>query len=251
MMGRRPLTLPTTFLARVGLGLIVIGFLMAVPPASRTAVAFLDLLVLSLVYLVLLFTRPLNWPSTEAFSREIPALGVLLALHSSYAILSIGGIWYGWIADIPFRFQLWYHLAVTFVFLVFLTIAGRASEYAESVATVEQRRTDSLQTVKGAISECDAAFSRLGGEWASEYSIFQRIKDDVRYLSPCDAVNAVSLDLEISWALGELSAAISAPAQLGGAGQRDLPVVMDHQSVRGILTRCQALVRLRKQERQQ
>jgi len=251
MIGRRPLTLSTTVLALVGLGLIVIGFLIAVPPAYRTAVAFLDLVVLSLVYLVILFTFVIDWPSTEAFSREIPALGVLWGLEVPYLCLAVGCIWYGWVAGIPFRFQLWYHLAVNFAFLIALTIAGRASEYAEKVATVEQRRTDSLQTVKGAISECDAAFSRLGGEWASEYSIFRRIKDDVRYLSPCDAVNAVSLDLEISWALGELSSTISAPAQLGGAGQHDLPAVINHQGVREILTRCQALVRLRRQERQQ
>jgi hypothetical protein len=248
MMGRRPLTLPTTFLALVGLGLIVIGFLMAVPPASRTAVAFLDLVVLSLVYLVILFTLPLHWPSTEAFSREIPGLGVLWGLEGLYMSLAIGGIWYGW-AGMPFRLQLWYHLAVNFAFLIALTIAGRASEYAEKVATVEQRRRDSLQGVKAAMADCEGAFLRLGDTWTSEYSAFQRIKDDVRYLSPCDAVNAVSLDLEIAWALGELSTAISVPSQVGAAGQ-DLPALIDRRNVREIMTRCQALVRLRKQERQ-
>jgi len=51
MILKRPLTLNSVLLACIGLGLIVAGFLLLVPPGQRNDVAWLDLLVAGIIFL--------------------------------------------------------------------------------------------------------------------------------------------------------------------------------------------------------
>jgi len=240
MILKRPLTLNSVLLACIGLGLIVAGFLLLVPPGQRNDVAWLDLLVAGIIFLFNLSSLPIVRPRSESFAAEIPKLGSLWTTHITYTSLALGGIMFGWSGGLPFRFQLLYHLALLFGLLVVVSVAGKASEHVGRITIAEQHKSDSLQTLKSAVTDCDAAFLRLDNGKSTEYSEFQRIKEDVRYLSPCDSPNAISLDLEIAWMLGDLSATLSASNQ----------APTQRPNLQTTLTRCRTLVQLRKQERQ-
>jgi hypothetical protein len=239
MIIKRRINLSSTILVAIGLGLIFAGFFVIVPASERSAVAWLDLLVFCAVFLINFATLPLVRPGGDGFSREIPKLGILWTTHILYTSLALAGIRFGWLLDVSFRLQVLYHLVLFFGLLVILSVAERASDHAAQVDINEARRSDSLQTLKSALTDCDSAFLR-SASFGIEYSQFQRIKEDVRYLSPCGAQSAVSLDLELACLLSELCGAIAASSQFSAS----------RETVQDALTRCSTLVRLRKQERQ-
>lgn len=131
-------------------------------------------------------------------------------------------------------------MVLLFGLMLVVSVAAKASQHVVRVEAAEQRKSYSLQTLKRTISDCDTAFLRLGNGRMAGYAEFQQIKEDVRYLSPCDTPDAVSLDLEMACLLGDLCATLSSTGELPSA-RRD---------VQEALTRCRTLVRLRKQERQ-
>lgn len=239
MIVKRTIAVHAAILACVGMALILAGFFLAVPRGDRSSVAWLDVTVCEIVFLFNFSTLPIVRPRSEGFSEQIPKLGILWTAHISYTGFAVAGMWYGWVGGFAFGLQTLYHLALLFLVLTVVSLAGQASKHAGRVAASERHRSDTLQTVKSAVGDCEAAFLRLPGGRPAEYYEFQHIKDDVRYLSPCDAPRAISLDLEIAELLGDLCATLS-------AANRFPPGPSELQDA---LTRCRTLVRLRKQER--
>jgi len=242
------MTVPRAILMATGSGLILAGFFLFVSERRRTDVAYLDLLVCEAAFLITCAEIPLSRRSTEQFSEVIPSIGILM-YYFAYSSFAFGGVGLGWVFSVQFRFQLWYQICVGFGLLVLVSMAGQASKHAGEVASEEQRKRNSLEDVKNAAIDCESSFLQLGDGWSGEYSYFERIKDDIRFLSPCDAATAVSLDLEIAWALSNLSSILSSNGQTPRPDET-LPVLADHQMVQQALTKCQTLVRLRKRQRQ-
>jgi hypothetical protein len=240
MVLKRLANLSFVAFAAAGIALLVAGFLLVVPEEKRTPVAWLDLIVVGAVFLVNFSNLSIVRFKHGGFSEEIPKLGVLWTADAIYTTLALGGIWFGRVLGLSFGIQLWYHSAICFALLVMVWVGNRASDHASRVASGEKSLRSSLDSVKTAVETCDSAFARLGPRWTSEYNELQRVKEDVRYLSPCDNPEAVALDLEISAVLRGISANL-ATANPSGANGREV-----HEP----LTRCQSLIRLRKQQRQ-
>jgi hypothetical protein len=95
--------------------LVVAGFYLITESTGRAPVAWLNLAVCMLVFLIdtsgpLLFAR-----STTEFSVKIPSLGILWFLAVFYTAASLGVILAGWQWAIEFRFQLLAQLAILLV----------------------------------------------------------------------------------------------------------------------------------------
>lgn len=232
-------------IAAAGLGFLLAGFYLLVPEDRRGAVAWLDLGVCAVVFLVNFANLAFVRPRPQEFSQQIPKLGLLWTAHVSYTVFALGGIWRGWVFGSPFRFQVFYQAIVLFALIALVSVANRASEHVAGTTQREARLRSSLTTLKQAVGDCDSAFLRVGAAATREYTRFQAIKDDIRYLSPCTRPEAESLDGEIVVLLQELCSRISSAAAN--------PAVYDGPApdLREKLAQCEALVHMRKQIRQE
>ena len=226
-------------LALAGTVLIAVGFFLLIPEEQRSAVAWLDLVVCELVFLIDFSALPIGIAKTNGFSRQIPKLGILWTTHITYTVLALAGVRWGWLLDLPRNWQFMYQVAVLFGLLVILSVAERATEHAASVEDVEQVLASSLDRLKTAFAECDATFGRLGGLCRNEYDEFLKIKDDVRYLSPSDAKIALETERQMAAVVSDISASLPVSGRFLTA----------NENIHEKLAMCRALMRQRKQER--
>jgi hypothetical protein len=177
----------------------------------------------------------------EGFDEQIPRLGVLWTVDTSYTLFALGGLWLCASQALPFRFQLIYQLALLFGVLVMVNLAGFASQQTERLGADEMELRAGLDALRAAVRNCEQRLIGIGSGFALERASFESICETIRYLSPCDEPEARALNREITDLLGQFSAflATGVPPQPGTTSTLD------------ILARCQALLQLRKQQRRQ
>ncbi len=225
------------FLPILGLALIIFGFFLLVPTEKRNATAWLDLIVVSALFL-LLFVMISPWRlRADGFDTYISKLSVLLPLSIIFTALSLGIVIVGWVQGISFNYQLFAQLLLSFGILVGASLAILASKQVEKVAGLETQTSESLQTLKVAILGCEKTMADLGPEWNQERESLRKLKENARYLSPSVEPDAISYDQQLCKEIQELSDVIHMPSQ---------PEAKRNE-VRAKLEKCTSLMSFRKQ----
>jgi len=233
----KPISLAFILLLVLGLGLMVLGFFFLVPTGQRGPIAWLNLAVFAVIFLM--NASNLGGRGDGDFSRKIPTLGILMIANLVYSGLALGGMLVGRGGHFSFQAQLMYQLSVLFCLVLLVTLAGRASEHVGNVAIDQKQISGSLDRVRSAIRKCDSTFTLVSAATSRDYLEFQRIKEQARFLSPSESPEAVSLDLEIARLIDAVSASLTMNGYPDGG-----------QEMTEALARCQTLLHLRKQKRQ-
>lgn len=176
--------------------LVVLGFYLITQSTGRGPVAWLNLAVCMLVFLVdasgpLLFAR-----STTGFSVKIPAIGILWFLDVFYTAVSLGVIIAGWQWAIDFRFQLLAHLAILFVVCCVVLTSVHAREHAGNVDNGERGLLANIDSLRDGIKSLAMQISRLPALSALTKQV-SRCSDDVRYMTPSKNSRALELESQL------------------------------------------------------
>jgi len=181
----------------VGIGLLVLGFMLLVPPGSRNDVAWLDFIVVCIIYSI-------NFPVIATwrlrgrnFSQKIPGIAILLVADPIYVVLALGVAVCGLVYGLSFRLQLVLQLALIFGSVVVVAVGWMASVRVKEVADEEQSKLESLQRLKQSLVLCEVAMASLEPVWNRERMLVRKLKEDSRYLSPCAEAAVTSHEEEM------------------------------------------------------
>lgn len=232
MIAKRPSTPSPRLVAAVCL---VLTFVASLIVFRRSPIAGLDLIVIGSVLSLTLAGSLSTQQRTDDLTGAIPKGAILVMIRRIYSSIALLGVLGFWLLSLPFIIQLAYQLLLFCCFLVIYSVTFLASKNAERVSNLEQKLSESLETLKRAAADCDEAFVRFGDAASLEYVKFRSIKEQIRFLSPSNNPNAVSLDVEMSLLLVDLTAKLSEPT--------------GKQLITNELDRCGNLLGLRKQER--
>jgi hypothetical protein len=188
----------------LGISLLLFGFMFLVPQEYRGDVAWLDFVVVCVLFSVNFpFIATLRLRGAN-FSEKIPGLAILLWADPIYCLLALGVIYWGFISHAGFRVQLVSQLALLFGSSVVVAIGWMASTHVSEVASEEETTGASLKNLKAAISRCEMAMVRLEPTWSHEYELVRELKEDARYLSPSTEPATISHEMEMVAILQEI-----------------------------------------------
>jgi hypothetical protein len=188
----------------LGICLLLFGFMFLVPQEYRGNVAWLDFVVVCVLFSV-------NFPFIATlrlrgatFSEKIPGLAILLWADPIFCLLALGVIYWGFISHAGFRIQLVSQLVLLFSSSVVVAIGWMASKHVSEVASEEEMTGASLKNLKMAISRCEVAMVGQEPTWNHEYELFRKLKEDARYLSPSVEPATISHEEEMVVLLQEI-----------------------------------------------
>lgn len=181
----------------IGLALLILGYVLLVPMAARTSVAWLDLIVICFVYSVNFLGFGAWRFQTGGFTSRIPRLAIFLWGDPAYALAALGVICWGAITLVPFNLQLLIQLALGFLICLAAMGALSGSERISDVAAEEQGKTEGIANLREAVTRCETAmFTSVGGQLGLQARI-KKLKEDIRFLSAVPTAAARSIESEL------------------------------------------------------
>lgn len=181
----------------IGIGLLIAGFLILVPDAQQTHTAWLDLVVVCLVYSANFPMLYLGRWRSRGFDTQIPALGLLAVCDLFYSVLALGGIVVGWFIGLHFRTQLVGQVSLFFAGVIAVSMARYSSAHADEVAEEEYTTRTALENLRKSLELCEAAMRLRTQPVNRELQLLLALKDDARYLSPSVSEAALSYEQKI------------------------------------------------------
>ena len=220
----------------IGIGLILLGFLLLVPDGARSQVAYLNLAVIVGVYSLSFPLGTLWWARDSSFESEIPALSVFWFVNGAYTFLALGGLVLMGLQQVSFRFQLLYQLVLFFGVGMAFGMAWWSSGHASQVAVQESSQKAGLTELRALFAQVEDAFGLVGSGWNQELDRLRKLREDARFLSPSTKERELGLEASLDQEL---------------KGIRILLGAQDLQNQRADLVarldKCHALMSMRKQ----
>lgn len=216
-----------------GLALIFTGFFLFVPQEKRNDVFWLDLATVCLVFLVSSLTELGLFGINFNFEKQVGGLGIRLVYIRFYSIIAIAIITIGYIAEVQFRYQLFFQLLAAFILLIGYFFSYLSSGKAVSVQAQQDLERKGKDEILRALNQFEILFTRDSTRWAGEKQKIDFLKEDVRYLSPTNNQSAADIDSEIASTIQQ-AYAIARNKNEGGV------------EVFSLLNKCEELLKLRK-----
>jgi hypothetical protein len=181
----------------VGIALLVLAFLLLVSPGERTHAAWLDLIVVWIVFSINFPVLSMGRMRVGSFSAKIPALGLLGLCDFFYSCLALALIFCGFSYGLPFRMQLVGQMGLLFLATTVVAIAWWSSAHAAEVAKEEHSTKSGLEDLKATLSRCESELSAKAPDRNRERQFVLTLKEDARYLSPSTNPSAVSYEKQM------------------------------------------------------
>lgn len=221
-----------------GLALICLAFVLLVPAWLPRDVVWLDFLTVCAVYSVNLLGFVALRGDAAGFARRIPRLAIFLCCDPLYTLAALGVAWRGAVIMTPFQPQLILQLALAILMGAAAVAALEGAEHIHAVTAEESSLAGDVRELQQALAGCEVALFSRGLAWSGFRSSLEKLKEDVRFLSPCTAPSARSLEAELIATLRYIgSVAVSADESRARA---EFPGMFEH---------CHALMALRRNVR--
>jgi len=207
-----------------GEALIVLAFHLITEMTGRGPVAWLNLAVCMLVFLVVAGFPLLIAISPGQFSPYVPAIGILWFLDIAYGLASGTIIWAGHSGRLDFRYQLLMHLGALLSVLAVIAAASHASEHSQAVAAREGGLLVDIDTMRGALRSL-AQLASVLPPLEEAAKLLQLCAEDARYLAPSPNPAARQLEMQILQAADDIDRRIrnaSLPGLDGTALRREV-----------------------------
>lgn len=217
-----PVLLFLLFLA--GATLLLAFFLFLVPSGSRTSVAWLNLAVLYLLYVLPFARYGILFSDTKVFERQLPGIGLSWLAYTAYAIPSIMIMLAGLVFGIGFTGQLLLQLGALLFLLFALTMAYFSVEHVAGCGEQARKTLDHLDDIRKNFLVLSIDPTLESGPGADHRAQVLKLKDDADYLTGILSEEAAELEesiLELQLLLKQQLAAGS-PADQSGKTVREL-----------------------------
>lgn len=210
-MKRANLVLNLIFAA--GLALIISGFLLIVPVEYRTPVAYMNLVLTVMLYAGLWLRFTLLYPKKSLFAERIPLMTVYWAVFFKFAVVEILAMVFMGIAGVSFKWQIFIHLVIFFLFSVIMGSAFWLSRTVRDSTSSDKAILAGPDALRAKANLLLADLSALGPGYAGVAAKFSAIADDIRYLSGSTLPEAAHAEETISARLDALSSMITSRAE--------------------------------------
>lgn len=195
-----------------GLALIIAGFFLCVPADHRSAVAYMNLVITLLLYSGLWGRFALVFPRREVFAERIPVMTVYWAIFFKFAIVEIIAMVAMGLCNVSFKWQLFVHLVIFFVFSVVMGVAYWTSHFIRSSGERDRYTIGGTDSIKSQIPLLVVEVAALGPEYADIKAKFSKVADDCNYLSGSNLAEAKRLEAAISEKLSLFSSMLTSSA---------------------------------------
>jgi len=214
--------------------LIVSGFYILVPTDLRGNVFFLNIIVVSIVYLVNVFSFLDFFPSISEIDRTVAGLGIKWFFIIVYSIFALAILLIGLVTILPFKYQLVLQLFALFVLLGGLVISTRSSDKAQKLADQQGEERNRKQQINDILLRLSLDIKRKVPENEQELNLTEKLKEKNRMLTISNQLMAQELENEIINELSNLNRIVLTNDQNNG-------------KILEVLNRCQILFDQRKQ----
>lgn len=196
-----------------GLALAVVIFFLLVPAKDRTSVSWLNLGVGLFLFFLNMIT--FQWFVFKG-GREpgtIASASIQGAIVWFYDLAAAGTIVASMFVKPENAFALFLSIQLVLVFLVLFGLAATLvlDRFIVTIDGNERRGSASLDEIKSISARLEPAVGRLPAEFDAAKKGFHSLKDDLRYLAPNPADEAIRLESEIRSMLLDLEAKLAAP----------------------------------------
>lgn len=225
-----------TALYLAGVAILLVAFFLLVPEGLRDATGYLDLAVVLGVFTLNFPIHSLGWAFRSGGAFRIPSLSIRWFGTGLYSLFALAGVVVGVLAGLSFRIQLVYQLVCLFGILAAMVMANLATTHTAGVDAEEGDNGAGLRELREAAASVEGALILLGEAWQPQRAALQRLREDLRFLSPSPRRPEQELEGRMTAELRGVRVLLEA-ADLA-AGRADLEAR---------LARCAALMSVRKQ----
>ena len=216
-----------------GFALIFLGFFLLVPAEGRSEVFWLNLAVVCVVYLVFSVTELGILGVDLDPDKEISALGTRLFFMRGYAITAVLLIILGNVADLSFRYQLFFQLCTVSIVLGGYFFSGMTTGQEAAVREEQRANRQGIEEMTAVVRDIEWLLLGESLEGSPDRRRMEQVRDRIRYLSPLGTREAEETENQVIHTLGQIRSAVSG----GSSPDRDLSALW---------TRCDELLRIRK-----
>lgn len=195
----------------IGLGLILLGFMLLVPEGARGPLAYLNLGVIAGVFSLSFPLASLWWARARSFESRIPALSIYWSIAGTYGVLALGGLVFMGLQQVPYQFQLLYQLILIFGVGLAFGFASWSSGHASQVALQESAKKAGLTELRTMLAQVEDAFGMVGPGWHQERERVRVLREDARYLAPSDTERERGLETKLGQELNGIRILLGAP----------------------------------------
>lgn len=214
--------------------LIIAGFYVLVPGEFRGSVFYLNMLVVSTVYLFNVFNFLNFFPERELIERTVAGLGIKWFFMLAYTFFALLIMVTGLLASIHFKYQLVLQLAALIVLLMGIVISALSSEKSQKLASQQSDERNRKQQINDILLKLMLDFKRVSPGRHIELEIIEKLREKNKMLTISNQLTAQELENEI---INELS----------NLGKLVLFNNNDDEAILEALNRCQILFDQRKQ----
>lgn len=214
--------------------LIISGFYILVPADLRGNIFFLNIVVVSIVYLVNVFSFLDFFPTVSEIDRSVAGLGIKWFFILAYSILALTILTIGLVTILSFKYQLVLQLFTLFILLVGLVISARSSDKSQKLADQQGEERNRKQQINDILLRLSLDIKRKVPDNEQELNLIEKLKEKNRMLTVSNHLTAQELENEIINELSNLNGII-------------LTNDSTNNKILEVLNRCQILFDQRKQ----
>lgn len=187
----------------LGLALLGGAFFLLVPDGSRTETAWMNIIVIALVYCAFWLRYWLLYRRKDEFADGIPALAIGWAGTGSYAIAALGAMAAMHAADVGFGKQALLQACLLFAYGLCLAVAIVSSNFAKASGN---RADESLEGVQAMREAMNRVVAKVSFAYAASPKVLEACRstaDEIDCIGGCNAPEARKSEADILLALDE------------------------------------------------
>lgn len=197
-----------------GLALIVAVFFLFLKNCQPENLFYLNLAVCCVMYITSFVTMYDLVGSVEDVAKAAPGFGIRWVADGTYALSVIALVALSIVYQLNFNLCLIIHIAVLLLYLWAAFVASRMSNLVNKFEQKEEQRRSGLELIKSRLDEVEVS-CRLSNV-SSYIPKIEKIREELRYISPSDAAMAQTLEAKIVEALALVDVKLSSAGDADG-----------------------------------
>lgn len=197
-----------------GLALIVAVFFLFLKNCQPENLFYLNLAVCCVMYITSFVTMYDLVGSVEDVAKAAPGFGIRWVADGIYALSVIALVALSIVYQLNFNLCLIIHIAVLLLYLWAAFVASRMSNLVNKFEQKEEQRRSGLELIKSRLDEVEVS-CRLSNV-SSYIPKIEKIREELRYISPSDAAMAQTLEAKIVEALALVDVKLSSAGDADG-----------------------------------
>lgn len=193
----KQLSLLNWIVGAVGVAIIILCFFIFLTGLPDN-IFWLDLVVVILAYSLIYFraVQPMVRLDNRS-QREVPIIGLSFTAIGLYTLAVVLSMVIMQLSDVEFKYQLLAQIILAFLLLLTFMAGARISNNTVEVFNAEQTMTSELDSLRRQVRLLDRSLASATGIPDTVKSRIAGLASQLRYMSPCNKLEATDLEREM------------------------------------------------------